>query len=142
MYIQGRQNQGEVPPPQFSRKLNTTKGRVSSALQFKSLVSPPTWKNVPLSLILHICIILHIICKMIIFMFTIHLIPKWRIIVTWPLMPRFRAALPRSSRVTAILEFILFIHFIYFATYNLQCGKRKQIMTSIQDSVTLKVIRN
>ena len=57
-------------------------------------------------------------------------------------MPRFGAALPRSSRATAILEFTLFIHFIYFATYKLQCGKRKQIMTSIQDSDTLKVIRN
>ena len=33
-----------------------------------------------------------------------HLIPKWRIVVTWLSMPRFRAALPRSSRVTAILE--------------------------------------
>ena len=72
----------------------------------------------------------------------IHLIPKWRIIVTWPSMPRFRAALPSSSRVTAILEFILFIHFIYFATYKLQYSKRKQIMTSIQGSDTLKVIRN
>ena len=72
----------------------------------------------------------------------IHLIPKWRIIVTWPSMPRFRAALPRSSRVTAILEFILFIHFIYFATYKLQCGKRKQIMTLIQDSDKFKLIRN
>ena len=72
----------------------------------------------------------------------IHLIPKWRIIVTWPSMPRFRAALPRSSRATAILEFILFIHSIYFATDKLQCGKRKQIMTSVQDSDTLKVIRN
>ena len=57
-------------------------------------------------------------------------------------MPRFRAALPRSSRATGILEFILFIHFIHFATYKLQCGKRKQIMTLIQDSDTLKVIRN
>ena len=54
----------------------------------------------------------------------------------------FRAALPRSSRATAILEFILFINFIYFTTYKLQCGKRKQIMTSIQDSDTLKLIRN
>ena len=46
----------------------------------------------------------------------VHLIPKWRITVTWPSMPCFRAALPRSSRATAILDFILFIHFIYFAT--------------------------
>ena len=57
-------------------------------------------------------------------------------------MPRFRAALPRSSRATAILEFILFIHFIYYAIYKLQYSKSKQIMTSIQDSDTLKVIRN
>ena len=69
-----------------------------------------------------------------------HLIPKWRIIVTWPSMPRFCAALPRSSRATSILEFILFTHFIYFATYKLQCVKRKQIMTSIQDSDTLKLL--
>ena len=29
---------------------------------------------------------------------------KDAIVVTWPSMPRFRAALPRSSRATAILE--------------------------------------
>ena len=34
----------------------------------------------------------------------IHLIPKWRIVVTWPSMPHFCADLPRSSRATAILE--------------------------------------
>ena len=46
----------------------------------------------------------------------IHLIPKWRIFVTWPSMPRFCIALPRSSRASTILEFILFVHFIYFTT--------------------------
>ena len=63
---------------------------------------------------------------------------KDAIVVTWPSMPRFRAALPRSSRATAILELGVLIVSCFCLWYCIFSPQRSpQIATCVTAEVAI-----